>query len=546
MAILTETRLESALQVAEQLRERVEIETAEALPGISARGVTVSAGVASCPDNGTSREELFRLVDGLLYKAKEQGKNRVYLRQRGRFDRFMLDTLARGYSRLLLVLLLPLLLSGCLKDIFGGDRNILTPEIIKVKGHTDQPKPPVKELPAQQPVSEENKGKPCPPVEEKLLPREPNPQNPECLMPVPAPQPPSQPHAGIVPAETVPPTRREATVGTPDFSYHDATLTEDIVWHGEVLVEGGVTVSPQTTLTVQSGTVVRFRGAAAALVVQGRIVASGTADRPVVFTSSFAEPAAGDWQGLVLLASDKKNLFEQCRVEGAETGLDASFAAVTLKEVRFVGCRNGARLRDTFVVMNGGGSKGCGTGLLFSDSEADIRGADFAGNRQGIFAVRTSLSLSGSGFAANSLQALAADSCRLSITGNRFADNGNGLSLTGCEGSVVANRIASNAVNGLVLVQSRVKVNANEIERNRKIGLRVDDGRGVAWGNVLAGNGEFDLYNAGSEEFRAIGNWWGDGGGAAAGQRIYGREAAGSRGRVLYLPVLAARPPALP
>jgi hypothetical protein len=31
----------------------------------------------------------------------------------------------------------------------------------------------------------------------------------------------------------------------------------------------------------------------------------------------------------------------------------------------------------------------------------------------------------------------------------------------------------------------------------------------MAWGNKISSNGRYDLYNAGSESFRAMGNWWG-------------------------------------
>ena len=45
---------------------------------ITGHGVTVSLGVASYPVNGGRMDDLFHLVDKLLYKAKETGKNRVH------------------------------------------------------------------------------------------------------------------------------------------------------------------------------------------------------------------------------------------------------------------------------------------------------------------------------------------------------------------------------------------------------------------------------------------------------------------------------------
>ncbi len=76
--LLPETKLSSALQVAERLRQRIEKETALALTGPRSRGVTVSVGVAAFPDNGARPKDLFNTVDGLLYKAKEFGKNMIY------------------------------------------------------------------------------------------------------------------------------------------------------------------------------------------------------------------------------------------------------------------------------------------------------------------------------------------------------------------------------------------------------------------------------------------------------------------------------------
>ncbi|KAF0220733.1 MAG: diguanylate [Geobacteraceae bacterium] len=76
--LLPETGLECALQVAERLRETVANETAGVLREIAGQGVTVSVGVASYPANGDGMDDLFRVVDKLLYKAKETGKNRVY------------------------------------------------------------------------------------------------------------------------------------------------------------------------------------------------------------------------------------------------------------------------------------------------------------------------------------------------------------------------------------------------------------------------------------------------------------------------------------
>ena len=42
-------------------------------------GVTVSIGVAICPDDASEPTPLIRLADDMLYRAKRAGKNRVRL-----------------------------------------------------------------------------------------------------------------------------------------------------------------------------------------------------------------------------------------------------------------------------------------------------------------------------------------------------------------------------------------------------------------------------------------------------------------------------------
>jgi diguanylate cyclase (GGDEF)-like protein len=73
--LLSQTNPQHALAVAEKLRRLVE---SWQFPGVP-RPVTISAGVATFPDHGTTRDELVKSADAGLYAAKQGGRNRVLL-----------------------------------------------------------------------------------------------------------------------------------------------------------------------------------------------------------------------------------------------------------------------------------------------------------------------------------------------------------------------------------------------------------------------------------------------------------------------------------
>lgn len=79
------------------------------------------------------------------------------------------------------------------------------------------------------------------------------------------------------------------------------------------LLKGLVTVQAGTTLTIEKGTTVMGDNATKAILLiepGAKIIAEGTADEPIVFTSQAAEGAKrpGDWGGLVLLGNAPVNI----------------------------------------------------------------------------------------------------------------------------------------------------------------------------------------------------------------------------------------------
>jgi len=72
---LPDTDRNSAIAVAERIRQEVERHKFKAYDETIA--MTISAGVATYPDNGDDVQVLIDKADQALYRAKEEGRNRV-------------------------------------------------------------------------------------------------------------------------------------------------------------------------------------------------------------------------------------------------------------------------------------------------------------------------------------------------------------------------------------------------------------------------------------------------------------------------------------
>jgi parallel beta-helix repeat protein len=78
-----------------------------------------------------------------------------------------------------------------------------------------------------------------------------------------------------------------------------STSTTWTTYYSPYLLQGGVTVGVGATLAIEPGVRVEL-GDHGWIGVDGALVAEGTSDSPIVFTSREASPEAGDWGGIVL------------------------------------------------------------------------------------------------------------------------------------------------------------------------------------------------------------------------------------------------------
>ena len=108
------------------------------------------------------------------------------------------------------------------------------------------------------------------------------------------------PTAGCIPA----PTPGQVTVST--------DITTNTTWTNdkEYTLQGFIYVTNCATLTIQPGTVIKGdKGSKGALIVTrcAKIIADGTSEAPIVFTTNDPNPTYGSWGGLIILGKAHTN-----------------------------------------------------------------------------------------------------------------------------------------------------------------------------------------------------------------------------------------------
>lgn len=91
-------------------------------------------------------------------------------------------------------------------------------------------------------------------------------------------------------------------------------LAEDESWSGIIIVKGNVIVPKGITLTIDSGTTVKF-SKGSKLLINGNIYAEGEVNRAITLTSAELEPEPGDWGGIIFNDSSFNSRMEYCFIE---------------------------------------------------------------------------------------------------------------------------------------------------------------------------------------------------------------------------------------
>ena len=303
------------------------------------------------------------------------------------------------------------------------------------------------------------------------------------------------------------------------LEYHgENTLYEDTVWQGEVLIDGILTVAMGATLEIRPGSKISFvrndlNGdgiGESELFAQGRLIARGTSAEPVVFTSAEANPAPGDWGALNMMMSEEDgNLLENCLVEYAYRGFHAHYSTAHLRASTFRYNQRGAQFQESNVKIEDCRFSDNFNGLQFRDSKVSIKNSRVNANHWGIRAVFVELNMSGCDLTGNLTNAVSLRDTSFDLNDNRITDNRRGLYLQRSRGHLSGNQIQGSREHGIYLEESIVDIQHNLIRRNGRSGLKVVDAGGQIENNRIEENGEFALYNAGTDDLAVGPNWFG-------------------------------------
>ncbi|MBI5191801.1 MAG: right-handed parallel beta-helix repeat-containing protein [Nitrospirae bacterium] len=179
--------------------------------------------------------------------------------------------------------------------------------------------------------------------------------------------------------------------------YDKAAIDSDTTWSGTVVLRGQNTVKKGATLTIEPGTVVKFvwidddgdNIGDGELNVEGRIIARGTKDNNILFTSGQENPKVKDWTFL-MISVNKDSLVEYCTFEYAFTGVQVHYSTATIRNNIFRNNFEGVRFSTTDVMIANNYFTGNTYGIRYESrgSKTTVTKNLFKGNEYAFFPVQ--------------------------------------------------------------------------------------------------------------------------------------------------------------
>ena len=360
--------------------------------------------------------------------------------------------------------------------------------------------------------------------------------------------------------------RKEYSVGNKEISrqYADEVLLGDTVWRGRIIISGLIRLPAGSRLIITPGTVIEFKRldtdgdgiGESGLMVQGVIIAKGTAESRIIFRSAEKLRRMGDWDSINIMNSDgARNLLEYCQVEDAYRGLHFHFSDVA---VRYSVLRNnyrGIQFQESTADITGNYLYSNKSGLQGRDSQVIFSNNEISNNHYGAVFFRVSLNARGNRVLNNLKEGMKIREGIPLVEENFLDGNRFGLQISDLfYGSINRNVISHNAENGISMkAVDNIEVAGNFIGENGLNGIHVQDSAATIKGNLVSGNGErglgilsfsgviiennivknglYAVELEGKEDVLAPMNWWATEDMKAT---IHDKEAESWRGKVIY------------
>ena len=179
----------------------------------------------------------------------------------------------------------------------------------------------------------------------------------------------------------------------------DAVIEDEVVWSGEVRITGVVVVKKSGHLTILPGTRILFEKidrdddgiGDSELLVEGGIVARGTAEAPILFTSAAREPQKADWKFLYLDFA-REGVIEHIVSEYAFSGIQVHFCKASILNSVFRHNIDGVRFSTVNLEVAGNLIHGNTHGLRYEErrGRAHVHHNEIRDNDIGIFVVTRS------------------------------------------------------------------------------------------------------------------------------------------------------------
>ncbi|MEM7030769.1 MAG: right-handed parallel beta-helix repeat-containing protein [Chloroflexota bacterium] len=318
---------------------------------------------------------------------------------------------------------------------------------------------------------------------------------------------------------------RHASILIPAFRTEVCgTLNTSTTWtlaNSPYVVTCNVTVQNSATLTIEPGTMIKM-AQGTGLTVEGELIAEGTVDNKIIFTSLKDDSVGGDTNGDDNGSSPARGDWDNISL-GSSGQVSLDYA-----EVRYGGWRSGS------IVANSINS-------TLTIDHSVIRDSDTAGlSLHNI----TNATIANTTIQHNDSSGVSTSKAVFTIDNSIISNNGSvGVSVTGNTEmvSITNSTISDNNSRGIYAV-NLVNITDNIISGNNSDGihLRPNGSVSATISNNTINNNEYGLRNTGSSIVDARHNWWGDSSGPFHADTNPGGEGNAVSDGVDYIPWLEA------